>query len=173
MAEASGSIFNKRATEKLRNPDDLDKYVRVTNPSIWAVLGACFLLLGGVLAWGVFGAVSTTQTVASAYVDDRVIGFISPENVSEVSVGDTANVDGQAMRVSDVGTLPISKEEAKEILESDYLVSVLLKDEYAYIVSFEGTRNRSISDYGFTEFYPMNAVITTDRVAPISFVLNV
>ena len=32
MAEQTRTIFNQRAAEKLRSPDDLDKYVRVTNP---------------------------------------------------------------------------------------------------------------------------------------------
>lgn len=59
MAQASPSIFNKRATERLRSPDDLEKYVQVTNPSVWVVLGACIALLAGLLAWGIFGTVST------------------------------------------------------------------------------------------------------------------
>ena len=34
-AKPSMSIFNLKASEKLRNPDDLDKYIRVTKPSVW------------------------------------------------------------------------------------------------------------------------------------------
>ena len=67
MANASSSIFNKKASEKLRNPDDLDKYLRVTNPSVWIVIAACVVLLLGLLAWGVFGTVSTSVKGIGVY----------------------------------------------------------------------------------------------------------
>ena len=69
MADAKTSIFNKRATEKLRSPDDLDKYVRVTSPSVWVILAACIILIVGLLAWGLFGAV-TTNVQATGVVFD-------------------------------------------------------------------------------------------------------
>ena len=47
MPEETKELFTKKATEKLRSPDDLDEYVRVTNPSIWVVLAACISLMVG------------------------------------------------------------------------------------------------------------------------------
>ena len=38
MADEQNSIFTKKASDKLRSPDDLNEYVRVTNPSVWVVL---------------------------------------------------------------------------------------------------------------------------------------
>jgi hypothetical protein len=60
VAEADNSIFTKKATDKLRSPDDLDEYVRVTNPSVWVVLAACIVLLVGLFAWAVFGTAEYT-----------------------------------------------------------------------------------------------------------------
>ncbi len=36
-------------------PDHLDDYIRVSNPSVWIVLGAIVVFLVGVGIWCVFG----------------------------------------------------------------------------------------------------------------------
>ena len=53
MAKEANGPFTKRATDRLLSPDDLERYVRVTNPSVWVVLA----LLIGYLSWGLFARV--------------------------------------------------------------------------------------------------------------------
>ena len=90
MPEASRSIFNERASDKLRSPDDLDKYVQVTNPSVWVILVACIALLAGLLAWGVFGSVTTNVSATGVIANGQATCFLSADNVAKVSVGDSA-----------------------------------------------------------------------------------
>ena len=165
MPEAAPSIFNKKATDKLRSPDDLDKYVRVTNPSVWVVLGACIALLAGFLAWGVFGTVATSVQTTGAVVKGTPICFLNAEEASKVHVGDIANVGGERMRVSGVASMPSSRDEAHADVPSDYLASTLFKGDWAYRVTFEG----DVSELG--EMVPVTVNITTERMAPISLIL--
>ena len=58
MAEKSNAIFNKKAMDKMQSPDDLDRYLRVSNPRFWATLFACAVFLAGFLIWGIFGRIS-------------------------------------------------------------------------------------------------------------------
>ena len=109
MPEASRSIFNERASDKLRSPDDLDKYVQVTNPSVWVILVACIALLAGLLAWGVFGSVTTNVSATGVIANGQATCFLSADNVAKVSVGDSASIDGE-----------------------------LVKGDWAYKVTFEG-----------------------------------
>ena len=166
MADASSSIFNRRAAEKLRSPDDLDKYVRVTSPGKWAVAAALALLLAGLLAWGVFGAVSTSVTATGTCVDGRAVCFLSAEDVAKVDVGDKANVDGEQMTVAEVAAVPLSREEAHGRLGSDYLVSALVSGDWAYPVTFEGDAG------GLAQGVPLTVDITTERVAPITLLFG-
>ena len=166
MADVSNSIFNRRAAEKLRSPDDLDKYVRVTSPSKWAVVAACALLLAGLLAWGVFGAVSTSVTVTGASVDGAALCFLSAEDVAKVDVGDKANVGGAQMAVSEVASVPLSRSEARDKLGSDYLVSALFDGDWAYPVRFEGDSG------GLAQGVPLTVDITTERIAPITLLFG-
>ena len=168
MADVNSSIFNKKATEKLRSPDDLDKFVRVTNPSVWAVIAACALLVAGLLAWAFFGSISTNITTKGTILEDKtVVCFLPYEQAIQLTIGDEANVGGEQMTVSGFGRLPISRDEAKEILGSEFLTSALVSDDWVYAVKFDGDNN-----YDFEVGYPINVAITTETISPISFVLG-
>ncbi len=166
MADVASSIFNKKATEKLRSPDDLDKYVRVTNPSVWVVLLACVAILAGLLVWGVFGAVTTRVSATGVIVDGNAMCFLEAEDAAKVHVRDAAVIDGQSVVVSDVASVPVSREEAHKVLINDYLVSSLVKGDWAYQVSFDG----DVSE--LTEGVPLSVGITTERIAPISLIFG-
>ena len=165
MADIQSSIFNKKATEKLRSPDDLDKYVRVTSPSVWVVLVACMFLIVGLLAWGVFGAVTTNVTTTGTVVNGQAICLLPTDKAAEVKAGNVANVGGEMMTVSSVSAIPVSAGEAKNILQNDYLVSALMSGDWSYTVLFEGDTSE------FDEGVPIKVNITTSRVAPISLIL--
>ena len=166
MADVSRSIFNKKATEKLRSPDDLDKYVQVANPSVWVVLVACVALLAGLLAWGVFGAVTTSVSTTGVVVDGKAMCFLSAEDVAKVSVGDGANFGGERMSVDQVASVPVSRDEAHSILSGDYLVSALVSGDWAYQVTFDG----DVSE--LSENVPITVNITVERIAPITLILG-
>ena len=166
MPDVARSIFNQKATEKLRSPDDLDKYIQVTNPSVWIVLLACSVLLVGLLLWGFLGAVTTSVSATGVSVNKQAICFLSAEDAAKVNEGDVANVGGQPMTVEKVTSVPLSRAEAGEVLESDYLVSTLMPGDWAYQVTFDGDVS------GLASGVPLATNITTERVAPISLVLN-
>ena len=168
VANADSTIFNKKAAEKLRSPDDLDKYVRVTNPSVWVVLAACVALLTGLLAWGVFGAVTTSVSATGTCLQGgEVVCFLAASDAAQVSVGDEAKVGDKQMKVSTISALPISRDEAQEIVRSDYLLSSLVNGDWTYVVHFEGEGTDD-----FNVGYPLTVNITTDRVAPISLIFK-
>ncbi len=184
MADASTVIFNKKAAEKLRSPDDLDKYVRVTNPSVWLILAACIALLAGLLAWGIFGSVTTSVSTTGAVVDISAVSknlkeqgiddssslaavcFLSAEDVANVTVGDVAQVGGETMVVQYIAPVPNAPEEWDDLIGSEYLVKTLFEGDWAYPVLFQG----DVSE--LTEGVPVAVTITTSRVAPISLILK-
>lgn len=166
MADLPRSIFNRNATAKLRSPDDLDKYVRVTNPSIWVILAACIALLAGLLSWGVFGSVTTSVSTTGVCVDGKAMCFLSAEDVSKVNEGDPALVDGVKVTVAEVASVPVSRGEASKVLVSDYLVSELVKGDWAYQVVFDGKTDE------LADKVPLTVIITTERIAPISLILG-
>ena len=165
MSVDSSYIFNQQAIERLHNPDDLDRYLRVTNPGVWVVFGAVLSLLIGLAAWGFFGSVITSVEAKSAYVDGKLVCFLDEERLTYVNKGDTAVIDEKPAVVASVSEVPVSLGEAKEVLGNDYLVSTLFKEDWAYMVTFE-------NDADFPEGVPLTTNITTEHFAPIQLILD-
>ena len=167
MADDRSSIFTKKASDKLRSPDDLDEYVRVTNPSVWVVLAACAVLLIGLFAWGFFGTAATSVGATGAYVKGEAVCFLSADEASKVHVGDDANVGGYLMEVASVSAVPVSRIEAREIVGNDYLASTLVGDDWTYVVRFSGD-----GQPGLAEGVPIPVNITIDNIAPITLIFG-
>lgn len=167
MQNNSGkSIFNESAARKLRSPDDLEKYVRVTTPSVWMTVCACAALLLGLLVWGVFGTVSTDIATTGAVIEGQAMCFVPASDVVMVDVGDTASFEGVRMRISKVADAPMSIDEVKGELQSDYLLRSLIDGDWGYQVTFDGDVSELPSNV------PLEVRITTERIAPISLILE-
>lgn len=165
MADETSNLFTEKAADKLRSPDDLDEYVRVTNPNVWVVLAACTVLMIGLFAWGFLGTAETSVGATGTYVKGEVLCFLPSDEASSVHVGDVANVNGALMHVASIGDVPVSRVEAREIIGGDYLASTLVEDDWTHVVSFSGAAD-------FKEGIPLSVTITTERIAPISLIFK-
>lgn len=56
-------IFRKSSIDRVSSPEQLNDYIRVTNPGVWLVLAAVIVLLIGACVWGIFGRLETKITV--------------------------------------------------------------------------------------------------------------
>ena len=52
-------IFRKKSIDRMSSPEQLNDYIKVTNPGVWMALAAIVILLIGVCVWGVFGKLVT------------------------------------------------------------------------------------------------------------------
>lgn len=59
MAEGGSELFRQKAIDKMSSPDELTDYLKVTSPSVWAVLAAVVVLLAGLIAWACVGTLPT------------------------------------------------------------------------------------------------------------------
>ncbi len=158
------SIFSKKAMKKLRSPDDMEKYLRITNPGMWIILGACAALLIGLLVWAFFGTVSTTVTAMCANADGRMVSLIAPDDFMWIEIGDEVYISGVSWKVSEFGPAPISKMQAIEMLGSEYLANTLMKGAWAYPVYFASDLQEDIPE----EMLKLSiAVIITRAMRPI------
>lgn len=168
MAEIDSNLLNTKSKEKLHNADDLDDYVRVARPGAWVLLLACALLIGGLVIWGLFGTVRVNVNGTAARIGDTVLCFLTEEDASHVGVGNDAHVDDAQLAVASISDIPLSSDEAAEILESDYLFSKLVGDEeWVYEVAFEGSEASDLK-----EGVPLTVSITVDQVTPFEMALG-
>lgn len=153
------------AASSVRSLDELDRVLKITTPGIWMVILACFALLAGVLAWGFYGTVSKGAFASGIVKDGKLICILDPEEAKLIGEGDTAVTDGQTLTVEKIAELPVSREEAKKLLGSEYLVSENMNGDWAYPVTLLPADGSVFSD-GTVLYFE----IITEKVSPISMI---
>ncbi len=161
------NFFRRQAVEEMSSPDDLDKYLRVTNPSVWISLLAVIFLLAGLFAWAALGTINTSITTSAVRIGDKVMTFASNDQTDEITAGDDVYVGNVSGRVANVQEFPYSKDEVRMILGNDYLTETLMKDNWAHMVTIEVDDPQAIK-----ENVPVKCVITTERVSPLKMMTN-
>lgn len=92
-------LFREKSMERLSSPEQLNDYLRVTNPITWMVLFSVIFLLVGLLVWSNFaviqsyagGTAQASGGVLSITFDD-IKTAENVENGMTVIVGDTQTV---------------------------------------------------------------------------------
>lgn len=90
---------------RISSPEELNDYLRVTNPRIWMLLVAVILLITGLLLWASFATVETYATgVARASGGDLTVTFDDPKEAANVHPGMEMNIGEDVYQVLAVGT---------------------------------------------------------------------
>lgn len=99
------TLFRKESMERIQSPEQLNDYMRVTNPAIWVVLAAVILLLAGVLIWGASARIDSIAT-GTAQVEDgmMVLFFDDAEQAKKVKVGMEIMIGDSSAVIGSVGT---------------------------------------------------------------------
>lgn len=157
------SIFRRSNLERISSPEQLNDYMRVSNPRIWTALIAVAILLISFIVWGVFGKLPTTLSLKGVANNGVVICYVPMDRAEDIEPGDLAMVDKKAYEVSDIAGIPLSKAEIDQEQDSDYVRSVLQLDEWNVKVTIGAS---DITD-GIVDI-----TITTDYTNPMSFLIN-
>lgn len=92
-------LYREKSMERLSSPEQLNDYLRVTNPSTWIVLTSVIILLVSLILWSSFavivsyvpGTAKAEEGVLSITFDDQKAAGIVEEGMT-VSVGDVRTV---------------------------------------------------------------------------------
>ena len=91
--------------ERIQSPEQLNDYMRVTNPAMWTVLIAVILLLAGMLIWSATAQIDSYAS-GTAQVQDgtMVVVFDDARQAGNVEAGMTVTVGDTSSVISGVGT---------------------------------------------------------------------
>lgn len=156
-------LFRKTSMDKVTGPEQLDDYIRVTSPSLWIVLAAAVVLLAAALIWGAAGSLPTTISAVGVAKDGVVTCYLPADKAAGIKVGMPAKAGTVESRVASVTQTPLSRNEVKSMLGSDYLTQALGLSDWNVPVTMA------------TPGVPDGTVqvsVTVDAVKPISFILN-
>lgn len=164
------SLFRKTSLEGISSPDQLNDYIKVSNPRMWMVLAALFILLAAVFVWGFAGSLPTTVHSKGVVLNGTAVCFVSAEDAGKLSTGQhvtaassTGELKGQVTKISNV---PLSSAEIADELQSDYLVQALTSSDFA--VKVDISLDHSVPTDGTL----LDVRIVTNSVRPIDFLLK-
>ena len=157
----SKPLFRQKSMEKITSPEQMNDYIRVSNPGIWMVLAAVIVLLAGVCVWGIFGRLDTSLQTGGVCQNGRLIVYISEKDFSDISEKTIVSVNGNEYALSDIADSPIQLDDSAD----SYLLhlSGLSKGDWAYALEVDSS---GLADGTYT------VSVITERIKPLDFVLN-
>ncbi|MDO4851126.1 MAG: hypothetical protein Q4A93_04625 [Actinomycetota bacterium] len=165
QGEQRQELFRQSALDQVSAATGLDAYIKAVRPSTWLVAIAAVIAIAALLVWGFTAKVATTINDNGVVHDGKVVSYLTEQNRVEVSVGDRALVDNKEATVTDVSATPLSSRDAGAIAPDDYTLQMLKLEDWNYPVYL------TMDDMP-EEGTLVDVMITTDEVAPISFLLD-
>lgn len=154
-------IFRKKSLDKVSSPEQLNDYIRVSNPGVWLVLAAVIVLLIGVCVWGIFGRLETTVGSAAVVKDGEMTLYVKEEYLGKITEGMTVRVKENEYLITSIETKPQTIPEGFD----EYMLhlSGMHVGEWVFGVSAMQT---DLAD-GVYE-----AEIVIESIAPMSFIFD-
>lgn len=97
------NLFTKKSLDKLKSPENLEDYIRVSNPAVWLLLLSIVVLLTGAFVWGYFGQIDSTVPASVFIEDGSAVCYIETENIPSVQTGMTVRFKDYEAIITDIG----------------------------------------------------------------------
>ena len=81
----NNSVFRKSSIDRVQSPEQLNDYIRVSNPSAWIIIIAAIILLGSILVWSIFGTLEMEKNVSSTDANGNVVVAAVTEKIHPIS----------------------------------------------------------------------------------------
>lgn len=156
-------LFRKVSMERVYSPEQLNQYIRVSNPSVWLLLLAVIILLSSACIWGITGRLETTLSVKAVVRDNEAVFFLSEGQYAQVKEGMDVRVGGAAGVVATLPVVPASYESLCIGMEEYELYAAgVVRGSWHYPVKTAMELPDGVYD----------AQIVTESVSPLSFMIN-
>lgn len=154
------NLFRKKSIDRVSSPEQLDSYIRVSNPGVWLLLAAITVLLIGVCVWGVLGRLDTTLPAVAVVADGRCTVYVKEGVHEDIAPGMTVKLGDREYSVASIPLEPILVDD--QFNRYACHVGGLQEGDWVYAVAVSGDAADGV----------YSAQIVTERVSPISFVIN-
>lgn len=101
MNTGNKGLFRRESMERISSPEQLNEYMKVTNPPVWLVFFGVIVFLCGVLVWAVGGHLDMEISAAAEVTDQTAIVYL-PSGKDAVHIGMPVIISHQEYEVSEV-----------------------------------------------------------------------
>ncbi len=154
------TIFREKSIQRVSSPEQLNDYIRATNPGVWITLIAAVVLLVGFVVWGAAGTLETQVEAVAVSDAGTVTCYVREAQIADVAPGDTVHIGGAEYTVASISAEPVAVDDSF----SAYTLRVggLTPGEWVYEVALSGSLPDGVYETS----------VVTDKVSPIYFLFN-
>ena len=182
--DTSGNeVFAHSTMNRVSNSDELDRYIKVTNPSAWVVTLAALLLVGSIIVWALFAVVPVTVETTGVTVENEdatqqvVVCWVDKTTADRINKsGVKASINGVPAKDAKLDDIPMSASEVLSYLGSDFYADSIKLEDWNYLIYLEPGEELQFSDFaldtttGEGHLVPVSIVATETQ--PINIVLG-
>ena len=189
-------LFRKKNLDRISSPEQLNDYIKVSNPSVWLIISALIIMVAAFAIWAFSGNITSEvqgtgvfQGGSSGAVD-TVVCYVDANKAQKVSEGMEvrlydkskpmeAYVNGKVVRVSHAA---VKQEDIMQAFSSEYIADSILDAEYGVGVLIKVNKNSSgeydwaNGEKGDEAFIKLDGLcgadIITESVKPIDFLFS-
>lgn len=150
-------LYREKNIERVSSPDQLNEYMRVTNPGVWLILGAVILLLAGFCVWGIYGHMDSLTKGAVRVDETGAVCYVTEKVRDKLSEGMSLQVNGHEATVTAIGEKPVQ-------IKDDYLIHLGEFAEGAWLYELTLKTDVPQGEYAVE--------LVTGSISPMTFVMN-
>ena len=148
--------------KKVDSPEQLNEYIRLSNPGVWILVLAIVVLLAGFCIWGIFGKIDTKVPTVAVSDNGATYLYVKEEDIEQIKAG-------MPVRINDNQTVY----EIESIREKPEKVTGDLDEYTRYIGNlqvgewiYKCKLNKPVKE----GIYGANIVI--ESISPMTFIVN-
>ena len=154
------NVFRKKSIDKVTSPEQLNDYVRVSNPGVWMVLAAIIVLLAGVCVWGMLARLETKLDTAAVSKDGQTVLIVKEGDITSVEENMTVIIGDKEYKVTDIAKAPITA--TTDMNEYTLHLSGVVVGEWIYLVMVDAELEEGTYE----------ASIIIETITPMEFIFN-
>ena len=154
--------MEEKKLKKVDSPEQLNQYIRLSNPGVWILLIAIVVLLIGVCAWGFFGKIDTKITTVAISSDYNSYVYIKEADLEKVKNGMNVEIVNNENKYEIVGIETTPEKVTDELSEYARHLGNFQIGEWVYKCKLN--KNLKEGTYG--------ANIVVESIAPMVFITN-
>ena len=154
------TIFRDKPMERVASVDQLNDYIKLSNPGLWFILAAIVIVLVGGCIFGIFGHVDSSVPCVALSDGKRTVCWVKKEYADRFSDEMVVKVDGAEYPVSLHDASPVSVDSGTDAYV--LFLGDMQPGEWIYEIDAKGT----LPDGSY------EAQLVTERISPLSFLFG-
>ena len=162
----------RSATSRITSTAELDRYIKVTNPSAWVPVLAMLLLVGSIAIWAIFAVVPVTVSTTGIVLqnpdtnDQVVMCWVDKQAADRIGdFGVKASIDGVEAKDARMDEAPMSASEVIKFLGNDFYAESINLAAWNYPIVIEPNGDVGGSSFAIT------TALGSARLVPVSLVV--